>query len=63
MSQVDKRFLNSARRLSWKYEIAREYGISPTDVAEWDGEDVMEALADIADRRARAKNRKGGKKP
>lgn len=60
MSQVDKRFFDSARRLSWKYEIAREYGISPVEVGEWDGEDVMEALADIGYRRAK-KQGKGGK--
>lgn len=48
LSQVDRRFLNRASRKWWKYAIAREFGISPAEVEGWSGEDVAEALANIA---------------
>lgn len=47
LSQVDKRFFDSAKRFAWKYLIAREYSISPREVETWDAEEVMEAMADI----------------
>jgi hypothetical protein len=48
LSKVDKGFLLKAQANSWKYMIARTFHISPVEVATWEADEVLEALAHIA---------------
>lgn len=66
--QVDERhnsilgpFTEMARQKWWKYAIADEWpGVSPLDVDQWETDEILEALGELARREAK-RPKKGGK--